>query len=117
MERGELDGAGGLQPGDVGRGIFSRPCALGHKDYRDGHLAACGGLCAERSISAARSEPWTARADAAEVYGARGRRVGGYSVDSIHVRVPVCESLHADAAATGVRPGDVEKCAALFSSA
>ena len=70
MERGEFDRAGGLQPGDVGRGIFSRTRAMGCEDYRDRHLAACGGLCAERAVSTARSESWTARADAAEIYGA-----------------------------------------------
>ena len=50
--------------------ILSRSCAMGREDYRNGHLAACGGLCAEGAVSAARSESWLARADAAEVHGA-----------------------------------------------
>jgi len=49
---------------------FSRSRAVGCQDRRDRHLAACGGLCAEGTIPAAGSKPWTAREDAAEVHGA-----------------------------------------------
>ncbi len=77
MERGQFDGAGGVQRGDVDCRAFSGACALGREDYWDGYLAAGGGLCAERPISAIGGEPRPAGADAAEVYGARWRRVGG----------------------------------------
>lgn len=44
-----------------------------------------GGLRAEGAISAARSKPRLARSDAAEIYGARRRGVGGCSANTVDV--------------------------------
>src|SRR6266851_1198084 len=116
MECCKLHRTGGVQPGDVDCGSLSWAGWMGREDHRDGYLTAGDRLCAEGKIPAAGGEPRLARADAAEVHGARRGRVGGVRAGSLDVRFSICESVYDLAEAAGIRSGIAEERAAVFSA-